>query len=46
MRALQGAFGQLRIPLEVNHTERRAKLLETCIWLHNLHAQRVGINQI
>ena len=46
MRALQGAFGRLQIPLKVNHTERRAKLLETCIWLHNLHAQRVGINQI
>jgi hypothetical protein len=46
MRALQGAFGRLRIPLEVNHTERRAKLLETCIRLHNLRARRVGINQI
>jgi hypothetical protein len=46
MRALQGSFGRLRVPLEVKHTERRASLLETCVRLHNLRALKVGINQI
>ncbi|KAG2747612.1 hypothetical protein P692DRAFT_201840533 [Suillus brevipes Sb2] len=34
MRGLQGAFGRLR------------DLIEICVRLHNLHAIRVGINQI
>lgn len=46
MRALQGSFGRLRVPLEINQTEKRACLLETCVRLHNLRANRVGINQI
>jgi hypothetical protein len=46
MRALQGSFGRLRVPLEINHTEQRAGLIETCVRLHNLRAERVGINQI
>jgi DDE superfamily endonuclease len=46
MRALQGSFGRLRVPLEINHTEQRASLIETCVRLHNLRAQMVGINQI
>ncbi|TFY80401.1 hypothetical protein EWM64_g3612 [Hericium alpestre] len=46
MRALQGSFGRLRVPLEIRHSERRANLLETCVRLHNLHTNRVGINQI
>jgi hypothetical protein len=46
MRALQGSFGRLRVPLEVKHTERHASLLETCVQLHNLCALKVGINQI
>ncbi len=46
MRSLQGSFGRLRIPLEVNDVDRRAKLLEICVRLHNLRARRVGYNQI
>ncbi|KAF6744650.1 hypothetical protein DFP72DRAFT_822923 [Ephemerocybe angulata] len=45
-RALQGAFGRLRVPLEVNNIERRGDLLETCVRLHNLRTREVGINQI
>ncbi|KAF7375533.1 hypothetical protein MSAN_00441500 [Mycena sanguinolenta] len=46
MRGLQGAFGRLRLPLEIDNAERRANLLETCIRLHNFRARRVGHNQI
>lgn len=46
MRALQGSFGRLRIPLEVEHQDRRGDLLETCIRLHNIRTNIVGINEI
>ncbi len=46
MRTLQGSFGRLRVPLEVNNNDRRADLLEICVRLHNLRAWRVGFNQI
>ena len=46
MRELQGSFGQLRIPLEIENMEKRADLLECCFWLHNLRTRLVGINQI
>lgn len=46
MRALQGSFGRLRVPLEVAHREDRADLLEICIRLHNLRARLVGVNEI
>lgn len=46
MRALQGCFGRLRVPLEISCAEERAHLLETCMRLHNLRTQVVGINQI
>lgn len=46
MRSLQGSFGRLRVPLEVNDVGRRADLLEICVRLHNLRARRVGFNQI
>jgi DDE superfamily endonuclease len=45
-RALQGCFGRLRIPLEINYSERRGDLLECCSRLCNLRTRRVGINQI
>jgi hypothetical protein len=45
-RSLQGSFGQLRIPLEIGHADQRGNLLETCVRLHNLRCQKVGINQI
>jgi hypothetical protein len=46
MRSMQGSFGRLRVPLEINHKGRRGNLLETCVRLHNLRTRRVGINQI
>ena len=46
MCTLQGLFGRLRIPLEVNHMEKCGDLLETCVRLHNLCANKVEINQI
>jgi DDE superfamily endonuclease len=45
-RTLQGCFGRLRIPLEVNYNDRRGDLLETCVRLYNLRTRRVGLNQI
>lgn len=46
MQTLQGSFGQLQVPLEVNHTDHQGDLLETCFQLTNLHARCVGHNQI
>lgn len=46
MRAIQGSFGRLRIPLDISRAEDRAHLLETCIRLHNFRTRVVGINQI
>lgn len=45
-RMLQGCFGHLRVPLEINYNEWRGDLLETVIRLFNLRSRRVGINQI
>ena len=45
-RALQGTFGRLRVPLEINYKERRGDLLETIIRLYQIRTRRVGINQI
>jgi hypothetical protein len=46
MRAIQGAFGRLCIPLNISNKEAHSDLIEICLWLHNLHAIHVGINQI
>ena len=46
MRELQGSFGRLRVPLEIEDMERRADLIESCFRLHNLRTRLVGINQI
>jgi hypothetical protein len=46
MRTLQGSFGCLRIPLDINHSEQRRDLLEACVRLNNFRAQKVGISQI
>jgi hypothetical protein len=43
---LQGSFGWLRVPLEINHVECRGDLLETCVRSFNLCARQVGMNQI
>ncbi|KZV61810.1 hypothetical protein PENSPDRAFT_592328, partial [Peniophora sp. CONT] len=46
MCALQGSFGRLRVPLEIENSERRGDLLETCLRLHNVRTAVVGISQI
>ncbi|KAA1473663.1 hypothetical protein DENSPDRAFT_780286 [Dentipellis sp. KUC8613] len=46
MRALQGSFGRLRVPLNISHIPKRADILELCLRLHNLRTLKVGINQI
>lgn len=46
MRGLQNAFGRLCVPLDILDKEVRGDLIETCVHLHNLHAKKVGINQI
>ncbi|KAF8602993.1 hypothetical protein BDV93DRAFT_580586 [Ceratobasidium sp. AG-I] len=46
MRAIQGAFARLRVPLDANDAVCRARLLEVCFRLHNVRTRMVGINQI
>lgn len=46
MRELQGSFGRLRIPLPIEHMDKRADLIESCFRLHNLRTRLVGINHI
>ncbi|KXN89021.1 hypothetical protein AN958_06372 [Leucoagaricus sp. SymC.cos] len=46
MRALQGSFSRLRIPLSINYSEFRGDILEVVSHLHNVHTHCVGINQI
>jgi hypothetical protein len=46
MRALQGSFGRLQLPLPAENQGQRADLIEICIRLYNLRVRTVGINQI
>ncbi len=46
MRALQGSFGRLRVPLDINDEQGRVRLILTCVRLNNLRANRVGISEI
>jgi len=46
MRQLQGSFGRLSLPLNINDRDQRVNTLEACFRLHNLKARLVGINQI
>ncbi|KAE9383641.1 hypothetical protein BT96DRAFT_1027124 [Gymnopus androsaceus JB14] len=46
MRALQGAFGRLRVPLPINDPRGRLLLLEIIARLFNVWTVCVGINQI
>ena len=46
MREIQGSFGRLHLPLDINDPQRRLHLLETCFRLHNLKARLTGINHI
>lgn len=46
MRAIQGSFGCLRVPLPINYTKARGDLLETVVRLYNLRSRTIGYNQI
>ena len=46
MRTMQGSFGRLCVPLQINYHDLRGDLLETCTRLFNLRARKVGLNQI
>ncbi|KAG8728805.1 hypothetical protein FRC11_010158 [Ceratobasidium sp. 423] len=46
MRAIQGCFSRLYVPMDVNQSEKRGTLIETCLRLHNVRTRLVGINQI
>ena len=46
MRTLQGSFGRLCIPLDINNPDGQQQLLEVCVCVFNLRARLVGINQI
>jgi hypothetical protein len=46
MGALQGSFGRLRVPLQINHANQHGDLLETIMRLFNLQTRRVSYNQI
>ena len=45
-RMLQGLFGRLRVPLNINVERDQRELLELCCRLHNIQTELVGINQI
>ncbi|GLE03372.1 hypothetical protein PINS_up012262 [Pythium insidiosum] len=46
MRAFQGSFARLKMPLPADDHEYRYRILEICARLHQLRTVRVGINQI
>lgn len=46
MRAIQGCFARLHVPLDASDKLGRRRLIEVCFRLHNLRTSRVGINQI
>jgi hypothetical protein len=46
MRAIQGSFGRLQLPLDANDTQGHYRILNVCMHLHQLRVQCVGINQI
>ena len=46
MREIQGSFGHLRLPLDINDTQRRLHLLETCFRLYDVKARLRGVDHI
>jgi hypothetical protein len=45
MRAIQGTFGRLKIPMTSNKRVRR-NILEGIVLIHNIRTENMGINQI
>ncbi|KAF8218634.1 hypothetical protein L208DRAFT_1349217, partial [Tricholoma matsutake] len=46
MWMMQGSFGRLQVPLNINMEDDQQELLELCCRLNNVRAELVGINQI
>lgn len=46
MRAIQGSFGRLRLPLDVDDAPGRLVLLETVFRMYQVRVRMVGINQL
>ncbi|ODQ73348.1 hypothetical protein LIPSTDRAFT_71750, partial [Lipomyces starkeyi NRRL Y-11557] len=46
MRALQGSFGRLKVPLPANDNQYRRTIIETCCRLHQLRVRLLGISEI
>ncbi|RPA83739.1 hypothetical protein BJ508DRAFT_317665 [Ascobolus immersus RN42] len=46
MQCLQGAFSRLKVPMPADDAMYRSLLIEVCVRLHNLRANRIGLNQI
>ncbi|QRW20431.1 DDE superfamily endonuclease [Rhizoctonia solani] len=46
MRALQGCFSRLYMPMDTHNIEGRSWLLQICMRLHNVRTRMVEINQI
>jgi hypothetical protein len=45
MRALQGSFGRLKLPLPASNHKAQANIIHLAVRLHQLWCQSVGINQ-
>lgn len=46
MRAIQGTFGRIRLPMDANDAPHRSQVLEVIVRLHNVRNRLVGVNQI
>jgi hypothetical protein len=46
IRGIQGSFGRLKMPMSVDDSAYRFRLLEVCCRLHNLRVSLEGIDQI
>jgi hypothetical protein len=45
MRAIQGSFSRLKLPLPASDHEFQAEVLELCVRLHQVRCRSVHINQ-
>jgi hypothetical protein len=45
MRAIQGSFSRLKLPLPATNHEFQAEVIELCVRLHQVRCQSVHINQ-
>lgn len=46
IQTIQGSFGQLRVPSDINSGSNRLCLLEVCCRLFNVRSNCVGVSQI